>query len=61
MAASSMQAAAVRPQLPIRNVTARPVKEPSSGRQYLLVSAASPNYSNFEATTQAIVESIQAG
>ena len=37
IAAGSKQTAVVRPQLPIRNVTARAVKEPSGGRQYLLV------------------------
>jgi galactonate dehydratase len=37
IAARSMQTAAVKPQLPIRDVTARAVKEPSGGRQYLLV------------------------
>lgn len=37
IAARSMQAPAAKPQLPIRNVTARAVKEPVGGRQYLLV------------------------
>jgi galactonate dehydratase len=37
LAAGSQQAAAAKPQLPIRNVTARAVKEPVGGRQYLLV------------------------
>jgi galactonate dehydratase len=37
MAAGSTQAAPARPRLPIRNVTAHAVKEPSGARQYLLV------------------------
>lgn len=37
MAARSMQTAAAKPRLPIRNVTTHAVKEPSAARQYLLV------------------------
>ena len=37
IAARSMQTAPAKPRLPIRNVTARAVKEPGSGRQYVLV------------------------
>src|SRR5687767_7307727 len=37
IAAFSMQTAVAKPQLAIRNITARAVKEPASGRQYLLV------------------------
>jgi galactonate dehydratase len=37
IAAYSTQTAAIRPQLPIRDVTARAVKEPASSQQYLLV------------------------
>src|SRR6188768_404692 len=37
IAARSMQTAAAKPQLGIRNVTARAVKEPGSGRQYVLL------------------------
>jgi galactonate dehydratase len=37
IAARSVQTAVAKPQLPIRNITARAVKEPASGRQYLLV------------------------
>lgn len=37
IAAHSMQAADATPELPIRNLTPRAVKEPSSGRQYILM------------------------
>jgi galactonate dehydratase len=37
LAARSVQAPVAKPQLPIRNVTARAVREPVSGRQYVLV------------------------
>ena len=37
IAASSNQTAVAKPELPVRNVTARAVKEPVSGRQYVLV------------------------
>jgi len=37
LAARSMQTAVAKPQLAIRNVIARAVKEPASGRQYVLL------------------------
>lgn len=37
LAAQSAQTAVSTPQLPIRNLTARAVKEPASGRQYVLL------------------------
>jgi galactonate dehydratase len=37
MAAQSMQPAVARPRLAIRQVTARAVREPSGGRQYLII------------------------
>src|SRR5689334_19222986 len=37
LAARSMQGAVSKPQLAVRNITARAVKEPASGRQYVLL------------------------